>query len=52
MELTEDVLSETEDCPAEDNRTLDRTVMDIIGQGGGTRYFIAFCDNIIWERNV
>ena len=33
-------------------RTHDKKIMDIIGQGGGTRNFIAFCENIIWERNV
>ena len=33
-------------------RATNRKVLDIIGQGGGTRDFIEFCENIIWERNV
>jgi len=32
-------------------RTSDVRVMDIIGQGGGTRDFSAFCENIILERD-
>jgi len=33
-------------------RAHDRTIVEMIGQGGGTHDFIGYCDNIIWERNL
>lgn len=44
MGLTEDVLSGIHSC--------DEKIVEIIGQGGGTRDFIGFCQNITRERNI